>query len=274
MSASPSHPLPILSTPPPPPHPAPPTPLFFPFPQLPLESNPEVMNAYARKLGLPDTYEYVDLLSTEDWGLAMVPRPVHAVLMLFPIKEASEKHRAEEAARIAKEGQVVHPQTYFCAQTIDNACGTIGILHSVANACSATGGPIPLAPTSWFSTFLSSTMGATPSARAAALEADDAVDDAHAEAVEGGQSAQVDDTYLHFACFMEKGGCLYELDGRKASPINHGPCTPDELLEKAAGVVKGFMARDPGELRFTMVALVTKPEEEDEEDGEEGTGGA
>ena len=30
----------------------------------------------------------MDVLSTEDWALEMVPRPVIAVLMLFPIKEA------------------------------------------------------------------------------------------------------------------------------------------------------------------------------------------
>lgn len=35
----------------------------------------------------------------------------------------------------------------------------------------------------------------------------------------------------HFAAFVEKGGNLYELDGRKAFPINHGPTTDDTFLE-------------------------------------------
>lgn len=29
----------------------------------------------------------------------------------------------------------------------------------------------------------------------------------------------------HFAAFVEKDGSLYELDGRKPFPINHGKCT-------------------------------------------------
>lgn len=50
-------------------------------------------------------------------------------------------------------------------------------------------------------------------------------------------------------------GSLYELDGRKAFPINHGPTSPTTLLADACSVVKQFMDRDPGEMRFTIVAL-------------------
>ena len=44
-------------------------------------------------------------------------------------------------------------------------------------------------------------------------------------------------------------------DGRKSGPINHGPTTKDTLLEDAAKVCKEYMARDPGEIGFSMVAL-------------------
>ena len=70
---------------------------------LPVESNPDTFNAYAAKLGLDTTAaRFVDVMSTEAWALDLVPRPVFAVLMLFPVKAASEAHRvAEEAARVA-----------------------------------------------------------------------------------------------------------------------------------------------------------------------------
>jgi ubiquitin carboxyl-terminal hydrolase L3 len=60
----------------------------------------------------------------------------------------------------------------------------------------------------------------------------------------------------HFASLCsEVDGCLYELDGRKPGPVNHGATSPDTLLQDAVKVVSQFMARDPTELRFTIVAL-------------------
>jgi ubiquitin carboxyl-terminal hydrolase L3 len=218
-----------------------------------------VINPYARGMGLPEGYEFVDVLSHEDWALEMVPRPVHALLFLFPIKEASETHRAEEAARIASVGQTVDPRIFFTKQTIGNACGTIGILHTLANTSTATGGPIPIPAEAWTMRFMNKNSAASPDERAAALEADDGAEEAHASVVSAGQSAVVDDTYLHFVALVEKGGNLYELDGRKETPINHGPTTQDTFLNDAVRVVKAFMDRDPEELRFTMVAFVTSP---------------
>jgi ubiquitin carboxyl-terminal hydrolase L3 len=59
----------------------------------------------------------------------------------------------------------------------------------------------------------------------------------------------------HFVCFTCIDGHLYELDGRKAFPINHGPSNADTLLEDAVKAVQKFMERDPEETGFTMVAL-------------------
>lgn len=55
------------------------------------------------------------------------------------------------------------------------------------------------------------------------------------------------------------------LDGRKPYPINHGASSKDTLLEDACRVVKEFMARDPEEVRFTIVALAATPSETDED---------
>jgi ubiquitin carboxyl-terminal hydrolase L3 len=44
---------------------------------FPLESNPNVMNKYLKKLGLnTEEYSYHDVVSTEEWALQMVPQPV------------------------------------------------------------------------------------------------------------------------------------------------------------------------------------------------------
>lgn len=64
----------------------------------------------------------------------MIPRPVQAIIFLFPITEAYEKFKAEEEARITKCGQYISPEVVFFKQTISNACGMIALLHSLASS--------------------------------------------------------------------------------------------------------------------------------------------
>lgn len=78
----------------------------------------------------------------------------------------------------------------------------------------------------------------------------------HEIAAADGQTAppdREDSIDLHFICFVEVDQHLYELDGRKAFPINHGKCT--HLVESAAKVMKQYMARDPEETNFSAIAL-------------------
>ena len=43
---------------------------------------------YIAGLGFPTImYKFVDVLSTDDWALEMVPGPAKAVMLLFPISE-------------------------------------------------------------------------------------------------------------------------------------------------------------------------------------------
>ena len=55
---------------------------------FPLESNPSLLNQYISKLGF-DTHMhgFTDVFSTEQWALDMVPHPVLAVMVLFPMTE-------------------------------------------------------------------------------------------------------------------------------------------------------------------------------------------
>lgn len=41
--------------------------------------------------------------------------------------------KQEEEERLKDQGQQVSPDVYFIKQTIGNACGTIGLIHAVAN---------------------------------------------------------------------------------------------------------------------------------------------
>jgi ubiquitin carboxyl-terminal hydrolase L3 len=230
---------------------------------LPLESNPEVVNNYVSAMGLDlAVASFYDVMSTDDWALSMVPRPVFAVLMLFPVKTVTEEHRATERARIESEGQHCSSDVYFMKQTVGNACGTVGILHAIGNA--RNNGKLQFSPGCYLERFYAATATLTPEEIADYLENDDTVEEIHASAAEEGQSDVPDDQQdvdTHFICFSCVDGHLYELDGRKAFPINHGPSSPDTVLEDATNVIKQFMARDPEEIRFTIMALAATGDE-------------
>ena len=50
----------------------------------------------------------------EEIGSLQVPKPVKAVLLLFPINEATEKARLAEEARLAASGQMVRFLFFVC----------------------------------------------------------------------------------------------------------------------------------------------------------------
>jgi len=223
---------------------------------FPLESNPDVINPYIKKMGFnTDKAKFYELFSTEDWALEMVPQPVLAVLVLFPIKEVSENFKKEEENRINNNGQIVSDKVYFMKQTVGNACGTIGLLHALGNV---DGTEYPPEEGSFLQTFLEKTKDKTPEEIADILENDESVEEVHSEAADGGQTQQVsleEQVNTHFICLSHVDGHLYEFDGRKNFPINHGVSSPETILTDACRVVKEMMDRDPGELRFTMTVL-------------------
>lgn len=53
-------------------------------------------------------------------------------LLLFSCVQY-EAFKQEEEERLKGQGHGVSPDVYFIKQTIGNACGTIGLIHAVAN---------------------------------------------------------------------------------------------------------------------------------------------
>ncbi|XP_056294514.1 ubiquitin carboxyl-terminal hydrolase isozyme L3 isoform X3 [Pseudoliparis swirei] len=184
------------------------------------------------------TWQFGDVYGLDQELLSMVPRPVCAVLLLFPMTDTYEAFKQEEEEKLKGERQEVSPDVYFIKQTIGNACGTIGLIHAVANNQDR----LEFEPDSPLKKFIEQSSKMSSEEKAAFLEKDEA-------------PSLDEKVNLHFISFVNVGGQLYELDGRKPFPIVHGKTSEDSFLEDAAKVCKAFMARDPQELRFTIIAL-------------------
>jgi ubiquitin carboxyl-terminal hydrolase L3 len=116
-----------------------------------------------------------------------------------------------------------------------------------------------------FSDFFTAAQDKSADEAASLLESNTALESAHGETVQAGQSAVEEDTWNHFTCFVAKGDHLYELDGRRESPVNRGPTSAATFLKDAVACVKrDYMDSDPEEVGFTLLALAKNPAEEAE----------
>jgi len=223
---------------------------------IPLESDPDIMNDWAKQLGLQtDTYSFQDVYGLDPELLALVPKPVNAILLLFPNVQAVEDARStDEAKRTAAN---IDPGVVFIKQTISNACGTIALLHALANAPDVT-----VNPTSPLQEFLLLCKDRTPEERAELLENTDLFARMHKAAAEAGRSVITPDleTDLHFICFVQtmshsdpSGKRLLELDGRRASPVDCGPSS--DILADVAKVAQEKYLNSTNSLQFSMTAL-------------------
>ncbi|KAI5894897.1 peptidase C12, ubiquitin carboxyl-terminal hydrolase 1 [Schizophyllum commune H4-8] len=246
---------------------------------VPLESNPEVMNSWAEKAGLVTKLtQFSDVYGLDNELLGMVPQPVKAVLLLFPISDQLEAKRREEDEKIRTHGPPkVDPTVMWIKQTISNACGTIGLLHAITNS------DVTIVPESPLAKFIDEAREKTPAERAELLEKTSLFADIHSEAAQSGQSAVPTnlDTNLHFTCFVKapavrvddaspagnagstegvapSGFRVLELDGRREGIVDRGECK--DLLHDVAQIVKDNYMAAAASMEFSMMAFGPPPD--------------
>ncbi|OAL04149.1 cysteine proteinase [Phaeosphaeriaceae sp. SRC1lsM3a] len=231
---------------------------------IPLENNPEVMSALVHKLGLSEKLAFHDVFSIDEPELlAFVPRPAHALLLVFPVSETYEKFRIQEDKdRPEYQGHGPEEEVVWYKQTIGNACGLIGLLHGVSNGAARSN----IDPDSNLAKLLNDAIPLKPVERADLLYDSEALESAHQAAASGGDTsapAAEDNVDLHYVCFVKsQNNHLWELDGRRKGPLNRGALSPDEdvLSEKALDLgVRSFLKREAaaggGDLRFSLITL-------------------
>lgn len=141
-------------------------------------------------------------------------------------------------------------------QLIRNSCGTMALIHSVLNNLKV----IDLKEGSVIKKFYDMAKDLSAEERGKLLEEDMEFINIHqALAVEGQTAAPPSDAIVnhHYIALIKYGDELYELDGSKKFPISHGATKDETFLNDAARVCKEFIARDPKEVSFTIMALAS-----------------
>ncbi|KAH7312665.1 ubiquitin carboxyl-terminal hydrolase [Stachybotrys elegans] len=228
---------------------------------IPLESSPELFTELIHKIGVSPGLEFHDVLSLEDDDLmAMLPRPVYALILVFPTSEEYESHVVaadKDASEYDRGGG--HESAVWYKQTINNACGLYAILHAISNGKARD----YIAPTSVMSDLLARCAPLNPSDRALIIEDSQELETSYKETALQGDSdvpedpeAEVD---FHYICFVKShvDGHLYQLDGDRKGPIDCGKIEEaDDLLSpQALDVVRGFIASIGRSVGFSLLAL-------------------
>jgi hypothetical protein len=102
---------------------------------------------------------------------------------------------------------------------------------------------IKLEPGGFMETYLGKAKDLPPADKCEALEQSEGVAEKHEAAAQEGQTdaAEHSDVNAHFICITSCDGQLFELDGRKGIPINHGPTTPGVCARRHALAIEFSM---------------------------------
>jgi ubiquitin carboxyl-terminal hydrolase L3 len=230
-----------------------------------LENNPDVMNKLARSLGMDDKLSFYDIYSLTDPDLlAFIPRPVYALLVIIPLtptwyemRQAEDKDKPEYAGKGDEE-----PVIWF-KQTIGNACGSIGLVHSLLNSEASA----HIKPNSTLDIIRREALPKTIWERAKVLEESDEFEKAHADAAELGDTTaptpqSEEHTGQHFVAFIKaRDSHLWELEGARKDPLDRGVLKDDEDVLSPAALEKGLVrlmkieSEKGGDLRFSAIAM-------------------
>lgn len=187
---------------------------------IPLESNPEIFNGLAHKIGLSPVILFHDVYSITDPDLlAFLPQPVFGIMMLFPITESYEQHRKEQDAKNTNDSKQV---TWF-KQTIGNGCGLYALLHLVSN--------LPqdfIMQDLALNKLLLLQIGPDTTVEEAAalvelLEQSIQLDSNYGNQGQTEAPSATDSVEYHFIAYVKgRDNHLYELDGRRSGPVDLG----------------------------------------------------
>ncbi|KAJ1720029.1 hypothetical protein LPJ53_005285 [Coemansia erecta] len=219
-----------------------------------IESDPGVFTELIQNMGVSDV-QVEELYSLDSASLREL-EPVYGLIFLFKWQAAGSPGGAEaQAGQGAADEQSNTENVYFAQQVVTNACATQAILSVLLNRPEIDLGPM-------LQGFLDFSSELPADMRGLALSNSDEIRAVHnsfvrPEAFLGEQEsreATESDDLFHFVSYVPKDGRLYELDGLKPGPVDHGECA--DWMARAGEVIQGRMAGFGDEIRFNLMAVI------------------
>ncbi|KAJ2161863.1 ubiquitin carboxyl-terminal hydrolase [Coemansia sp. RSA 552] len=213
-----------------------------------IESDPGVFTELVQNMGVRDVQ--VEELYSLDAEELRAMEPVYGLIFLFKWRAGAR------TASAAAEQEGDHDSVYFAQQIVQNACATQALLAILLNRQEIELGET-LANFRGFSAEL------PPEMRGLALTNCDQIRNVHNSFVrpesflaeEKSRVATEDDDVFHFISYVPVNGRLYELDGLKAGPVDHG--ATEDWLEDAGRVIEKRMGEySQSEIRFNLMAVI------------------
>jgi len=213
-----------------------------------LESDPEVFTNFIRKGGVKN-YIFHELFSLDD--LSFIPQPVVAVILLYPDEsEGGNLLYDNSPTSVAQQEDI-----YFMKQhNVGNACGTIAVIHSIANNFDN----VEFNSASFLKDFISTTKQQNPLEKCNAMATNEDILKASDSCASEGQtavSAADDDLDYHYICFIQKNKSLYQLDGMQAGPVCLKATDESTFLQDVVDHIKVNYIEKAEKIQFNIVAL-------------------
>jgi len=212
----------------------------------PMESNPDVMNQMAQLLGLnTHQFSFVDVFGLDDELLQFVPQPVIALILLFP---STAKVKYDDSKRGTQD-------VFFLKQLkqLDDACGTIAMIHALTNNKEVLG----ISDDSIISRYIQSCRVGSSMERGTSLLNNSEISGLHVRFSNEGQTESIRESGVsnhHFVCFIPVNNHVYELDGCKPNPIDHGEIH-ESFLKSAAVIIQTVYMSNPDVVDFSIISL-------------------
>jgi len=213
-----------------------------------IESDPGVFTELIHKFGVTGL-QVEELYSLDKENFAEL-KPVYGLVFLFKWTQDDDP-----AGSVVQDSRL--DSIFFARQVINNACATQAIMSVLMNI---TDNNITLGSTlTDFKEFCGALDSET---KGLALSNSDQIRSVHNSFARqqlfeiDSKKADKDDDVFHFVSYVPINGRIYELDGLKAGPVDHGPAG-DDWTDAVRPVIEARMMKyQQGEIHFNLMAVI------------------